>query len=572
MFVASFCREVFVTTEDDWDDRVDHLFAKNLYVRNVRGDGFCFVHSLQASLLANCRTGVSVENLCNMLMTYMLDNSAELSQFHFSEEKMLQECVDFFMNKNYNEDAVDIIVAGAAEALGINLTIYYNSQGVLKYHEINNSMATTRAYLLFTESTSHSLMNHYDAVIPLNMNYTPNPGDPLALGDILEKWLVQKEKDLKYFRELQKEELDVFAVPFDMQRAKMVGCEMVPGDSSVKGTTALVDEVVAAACSLDGIVPDVDEGMDESDDLSIVEESSIFPSPPSPPVEITGVHGLKETALHLPGPSFTQYREKPDELQSQCSVSSATTASSSTDELDDSAPNIHPRLRTALIIAKELSTGRGECVPQIVSNVPEDINGDCCFIIPNCKYSWKEDSSDMRHFVMHTSARQGMEGKRKTGQCKGAFTCQNKDCSFLTTSNGVANHSHFNNFKGMKECRSCGVVASKKPCGLLTKRKVYKIVEYHEELNCAIVWHYGEHTCPPRYNTISQRRILEKKMKDAAKMPGMSIKEFAVQQCMRHFQDGDMLSEYFNASLYPCFGAGACSTCYNKTCLNLQAW
>ena len=53
--------------------------------------------------------------------------------------------------------------------------------------------------------------------------------------------------------------------------------------------------------------------------------------------------------------------------------------------------------------------------PEIVTSIPEDIDGHEYYIVETDDHSWHEVTRDRRNFVMHTSSRQGFKGIRKIG-------------------------------------------------------------------------------------------------------------------------------------------------------------
>ena len=510
-----FHRDKHISMGCSWENRLDFLCSHEMYVKDVPGDGFCFLNALQVSLKAHCGLQYSIPDLCNLLMDYIAENCIELSNFHFSEEKMLEECLEFFLSRDYNQDCVDIIVSAAAEALKISISIYYNNNGALYLHDISCAGSLKKAVLIFSESVSHPMLNHYDAVLPFHLNLVPDPCSAMQLFPVLKEWMEKAQKDMRKIAAVEKENLD-----------------MVTVEEQVKNS---VVSLPVASQYTDGIA---DSQTSRDSDCHLVEEDSTFPSP--------DVSVISYEPATQDDESARSERSEADE-----SFISATSAGSEGLYLDHSATVIPERHRAAAIIAKTLwRKHKDKCQPEIVSVLPGEIDDDCCYIIPNCENTWQPDTNDLRHFVMHTSNRQGLEGKRKTGKCEGAFQCQNEQCPFLKSSGGVANHLQFNNVGGLKECKMCSRVVSKVECGRAGEKPPYKIVEYHKGLETAIVWHYGLHTCPLKDDAKAQRKGILKKLSEIGKRPGMSVKEFALGEVGKKLLEKDIPGMIKEADLY----------------------
>ena len=65
--------------------------------------------------------------------------------------------------------------------------------------------------------------------------------------------------------------------------------------------------------------------------------------------------------------------------------------------------------------------------PVEVERIPPEINNLCCFKIKCPEKEYSERSSDRRWFLMNTSSRVGLLGKKKTGKCQGSLYCDNKN-------------------------------------------------------------------------------------------------------------------------------------------------
>ena len=129
--------------------------------------------------------------------------------------------------------------------------------------------------------------------------------------------------------------------------------------------------------------------------------------------------------------------------------------------------------------------------PVEVEQIPGDIDGLAWYKMQASTQNFNQKSSDLRHFLMRTSNRVGLVGKRKTGRCQGSYSCANDKCSFLSTE-GKNNILKFDNLRGNKVCRSCGIVAEKIKCPAI------KMLEFNQLQGTLNVYHYGDHTCTPK--------------------------------------------------------------------------
>ena len=88
------------------------------------------------------------------------------SQDGFTKSDMLlNDAVDFFQNRNYNKDIVDLLVTITADALGLDLYIYQNNQGKIQVLVYSGGTISKSVYLKFTHNDLNPVENHYDAII-----------------------------------------------------------------------------------------------------------------------------------------------------------------------------------------------------------------------------------------------------------------------------------------------------------------------------------------------------------------------------------------------------------------------
>ena len=171
-----------------------------------------------------------------------------------------------------------------------------------------------------------------------------------------------------------------------------------------------------------------------------------------------------------------------------------------------------------------------EMEPTLVDQLPGEIDGTCWYRIKCSEKEYTEKSSDLRWFLMRTSSRVGLVGRRKVGSCQGSFICSNKNCSFLSTE-GKPNEKLFDYLYKKKTCRSCGVFATQKECN------ARKLIEFHQLKGVCDVYHYGDHTCLPKEDKKGNDMFINEQIK---KYPNLAPKALQVQCVKEKVSEGDI--------------------------------
>ena len=166
-----------------------------------------------------------------------------------------------------------------------------------------------------------------------------------------------------------------------------------------------------------------------------------------------------------------------------------------------------------------------EVQPEVVSSIPQDIDGKKYYLVKTTPAIWHEDTSDLHHFVMRTSTRQGFYGRRKIGFCHGSYVCKNPKCPFLSTSHeGQPNRINWKTQRGKKEkiCQICDHFASEEGCG------ARKMVEYLPSEELVHVYHIGKHKCHMKIPFSSNREAVKRKAEGNTRRTG-SAKRLALE-------------------------------------------
>ena len=169
--------------------------------------------------------------------------------------------------------------------------------------------------------------------------------------------------------------------------------------------------------------------------------------------------------------------------------------------------------------------------PVEVEQIPGDIDGLAWYKMQASTQNFNQKSSDLRHFLMRTSNRVGLVGKRKTGRCQGSYICANDKCSFLSTE-GKNNILKFDNLRGNKVCRSCGIVAEKIKCPAI------KMLEFNQLQGTLNVYHYGDHTCTPKDDRKKHDEYINEQIKKFPKMPPKQLQVHCIKEKV---SEGDII-------------------------------
>ena len=150
--VISYAGVLHSSTEETilptpWSHLADLLKRRNRVVHRVRGDGICFINAVDTCLEQDHNITIQISETINIILPTFdwqppglcsVSCSTRPEQWTWCNQLRyaLNEAIDFFQNRNYNKDIVDLLVTITAYALDLDFYIYQNNQGkiqVLKY-------------------------------------------------------------------------------------------------------------------------------------------------------------------------------------------------------------------------------------------------------------------------------------------------------------------------------------------------------------------------------------------------------------------------------------------------------
>ena len=159
-----------------WSHLEHHLKRRNRVVNRVRSDGLCFINAVATCLQEDHNINNQISETINIILQHLAENHQDYVHFHVvpdmssqdgftKSDLLLNDAVNFFQNRNYNKDIVDLLFTITADVLGLDLYIYQNNQGRIQILKYSGGPISKPIYLKFTHSDLNQVENHYDAII-----------------------------------------------------------------------------------------------------------------------------------------------------------------------------------------------------------------------------------------------------------------------------------------------------------------------------------------------------------------------------------------------------------------------
>ena len=456
-------------------------------VEEIPGNGYCFLNSVVTCLQNDYGDSITIDDLIAKIVSRICTNYRQYTQFHtFADsslpppDTLIEDALQFFKYGNYLQDIVDLLMQITADALRLNLFIYQKSGILTQVLHFQHPMADRIVRVRFTHNNLHSEGNHYDSIICKR----PNP---------------PRQPDV----ECVHEEETLSKSPQSTSHTTI--------SSFGKQAEQFVDLTVDDSLSDDNAQSD----------------TTYF----SPPASVHSSNGAEhDVFLRPPRQTFG-------------SSASDTTRSTLTSSNEDLSIQSHPMESEMEALLRNICRGKPfptwyfrEMEPEYVPKIPPDIDGIGYYKIRVNKLSWQKVTSDLRHFLMMTSSRDGFTGERRIGTCMGSYICRYPECPFVQTSrNRAPNKVSWRiprGRRGVRICAICDHIGEREGCG------AKKLVEYDPLKQEATVYHIGKHSCWPkpdnkkRYNAL-RKKISEKNLRGPAKQVGL-------EQISKYIEDGDM--------------------------------
>ena len=104
-----------------WKQIGIYLFRYSCQVMPARGDGFCFLNTIDLALYCDYNEVVMVDILANNILGHLAANVNYYKQFHTGD--ILWDTEGFFKFGNYCDSVINLIIIATAKALSVNLSI-----------------------------------------------------------------------------------------------------------------------------------------------------------------------------------------------------------------------------------------------------------------------------------------------------------------------------------------------------------------------------------------------------------------------------------------------------------------
>ena len=142
-------------------------------VTDIPGNEYCFLGSVVEVLRTNYGDLVTEEQLMQQVMKFLCLNYKKYTMYHTQGEKdmkptiadtLLSDIINFFANKNYNQNTVDVLMQIVADVLNIDLNIYQNNRSQIQVLNFAGDNSTHTVNVKFTQDNLNTVWNHYNAI------------------------------------------------------------------------------------------------------------------------------------------------------------------------------------------------------------------------------------------------------------------------------------------------------------------------------------------------------------------------------------------------------------------------
>ena len=501
-----------------WVNLAEYLSVRQMEVKPVRGDGFCFLGAVTKVLEVDHKLIVPVQKAMEKIMKFLCENFERYTAYHQQKSELtagdtlISDVIEFFSSHNYNTNIMDLLMQITTDCLDLDLNIFQNNAGQIQVYNFTTSNACYKVNLKFTHDLKHPQGNHFDAITKIP-----------AVSTLKEH--TKKEKS----NTIPSSTAVIDLTDDDDGR-------IVPDESGLRHSNSTAD-------SLYGGTTDIYSLSDETYISSEAECSgtgqycirSIPTSPSTGPPSTPSTEAHSDTTFSSTQASFlttaphtipTDFLTEPDTGDSDMDSVLSRDCDKDTQTLIQSVSHGRP-----------FPTWYFDTVsPKFVKKIPDDIDGTKMYMVQIREHLWHVPTSDRHHFRMLTSSREGFMGERRIGTCKGSFVCNNKACPFIRTSQfQQPNKVSWRNIRGnlnFKVCAICDHVAQRIYFG------AKKLVEYDYTTRIATVYHLGIHKCWPQISSRTSGHFQHPTV--IPEQVTGSAKEVGLWQIVRLIDEGDM--------------------------------
>ena len=361
----------------------------------------------------------TLKKLQEIVTEHLIENFNKYTEWHGGNaDQLVYEATEFFNDRNFTADIVDIIVKATGDALDICMKIFRRSPaGNIQVVQSGNKDSPQIIHLKLSgtggtaSNPNYTGDNHYDALTVKfkDMPKLPSMDDPTMKRKEPDGGFIDlTESPLKKRTDKSSLDLDAFV---DLTESPM----KIPAQSDTE-------------------VGSVSQSEDER--FSYISEAT------------------------EPLDTITDALKEAEETDAEGEETSVT---------ESNEPDLDPEHAEALI---EQYLRPSTLFPTFLFRnvkakrcnfLPQNIDGNKYYKVKCSIKNYSKKTSDRRWFYLRTSSKTGLHGIRKVGTCKGSWQCVNMSCSFLKTEK-KPNTWHFDYRGGSRACYSCGTYAQQVPC------------------------------------------------------------------------------------------------------------
>ena len=443
---------------------------------------------------------MSKDDIQKIVITHLLQNSADYLMYTTGgADDLVDAALEFFENKDYEKENVDLMVPICAKALECQIIVHEQSgqsAGDMRETTYNSSPFGKELHLKFSS-------DHYDSILKTstgNLQLLSSVCSTLAYEDEPMDEPLDLTVTKGYSQQLS---TDPASTDDDATKAPSEE-EMYTFDETYDNATTIEVESVTEDVTLEVGAGDGAETITET----IAEDVTLEVSPENEETENYSIEEVQDGEVTVNDTT-------------ECTMS----------------PNFGRGHRFPTFLYSNMQ-------PLPVTRIPPTLNGKKLYSIKTTQANYSQETTDLWHFKMVTSTRRGFPGSRKVGRCLGGFYCSNISCNFKATSTDhQVNRSCFEQVTtGVKKCFSCNFIAARDHC---TARK---LVEYHPDTEMAWVYHFGNHTCVPKEDHSTKQLSVSKRI--GSNTVRKTVKTLAHEEVMKDFEAGDMEKAAETAALF----------------------
>ena len=187
-YFLTICRTYPGIIEHKWSEIQSYFNRNNLKENKVLGNGFCFLNAVRKCMLHDFYKFYTLKKLQEIVTEHLIENFNKYMEWHGGNaDQLVYEATEFFNDRNFTADIVDIIVQATGDALDICMKKFQRSPaGNIQVVQSGNKYSPRIIHLKLSETGGTAINpnytgdNHYDALTVKfkDMPKLPSMDDP----------------------------------------------------------------------------------------------------------------------------------------------------------------------------------------------------------------------------------------------------------------------------------------------------------------------------------------------------------------------------------------------------------